>query len=295
MKRRTILLIPLALAGLWLVGVQLGYPLWLSSQPATRPAAPDFTSEAAWIVRPNPLPPAVWEGDWAVDVFLVPPRSASGTAPGQIDTMAEEARTQVLAQTQGLRESLSQLGAVYMPALRMPSPATRGGDWRPAEGDLAEALGAYMQRANRGRALVFAVPPSSMDLLPALEAAAAGQGLDVSQRFLGVITLGEPVGETVPATLCNEAVSPDCNLVLAIESSASPLALFQPRRPGAPEAYSFVDREGEMRRLVVFANNAVDALALGADKMVEPFGAIDVFEPTPILRPGEGEAATPPN
>lgn len=295
MKTRTILLVPLAVVGLWLIGVQLGYPLWLSGQPASRPAAPNFASETAWIVRPDALPPAVWEGDWAVDVFLIPPRPDVGRAPGHVDPTQPEVRTPLQAQTQDLREGLASLGAVYMPALRMPSPATRGGDWQAAEDDVAASLSAYMQRANRGRAVVFVVPPSSLDLLPALEAAAAAQGQDVSQRFLGVITLGEPVSEDVPASLCNAAVSPECNLVLAVDRAGNALNLFQPRRPGAPESYKLSDPEGEARRLAVYSNEAVGALALGADKMVEPFGVIEVFEPTPILRPGEGEEENPPN
>ena len=272
MQLRTLVLGGLALVVLLGVAGLLLLPNWLSRGDPVLAEAPDFTQPSAWILTPDTLPPAVWEEGWAIDFFVLPPVPATLQRHGVVATLDEPARAAINRDTAALVALLEAHGAVYMPALRMPSASARAPDYTASSVDLIAAFRPYLEDRNRGRAIVPVILPGSSELLPELEAASDS----ATERLPLVIVLGSET--TSDINLATET--------LVIETQAgSPLPGIArlPNAPGSSIPADVAQSESDLAAAI----QAVYARLENVPRRAEPLGGFEVIEATPIRRPGE--------
>lgn len=265
------------------LGVWLLLPGWLSrGEPAHAPA-PDFSQSSGWIMAPGETPPAVWETGWAIDFFVLPPVPATLQRHGTVSTVDGEARTAIQAQTSEITNLLSQHGAVYMPALRMPSAAQRTPDYRPAATDLDSALRQYLDADNRGRAIVPVFLPGSGALAPTLANVLSSAPQNVSERVPMLLQAGADLPEELGL------LAPRITLETSDARTLPALA----RLPNAPAATGFADPQHAADTLGTAVEDAYRHLDENVAPRAEPLGDFEVIEVSPIRRPGETNDAEP--
>lgn len=128
------------------------------------PKAPDYSTAAAWAMRPDAPPPGAWETPWGVDVFFI--HSASDYSGGAwnvaIDSPAAMARldNHILPNQAA---PFSKAGPVYAPRYREAAVYAEtdvGGEsdgaFEIAYDDVLAAFDAYLKTDNRGRGIVIA-------------------------------------------------------------------------------------------------------------------------------------------
>lgn len=279
--RKRLLIIPAAAAFLALI-LALGIPAWLSRGTPVTAAAPDFTTETAWIYRPETEPPAVWEEGWALDFILLPHIPESLDRHGVISTGQPHMRDRMISESANLITLLNRHGAVYIPALRVPTAASSEPDYGPTRADLAAALKAYFETDNRGRAVALVAQDNLAGLLTDISSLLAASGHDnVGDRVVLVLL---PDGADTPA----EAGLPHLIYApLPAQPHGTTLAQLM-FLPNLPELHDHIpDAEAASAILEGLVANALLRAEEGSRKLVEPFGAIETIEVPPIMRPSE--------
>lgn len=275
-----------AISGLFVIfcAVVFGVPAYLASGPALHAEPADFSLSESWLVRPEARPEAVWEGDWGLDVFIIPPMADTLHKHGVISLLDHASETGDLLIDNGIMDPLSSIGAVYMPGLRVPTQASPTPDWSATRSDLVAALASYAETDNRGRALAIysamgAVGPVT-DLETVLDEAGAG---DLADRLVLIIS---PEDFDDPSLLVegfpNAAVL-SMDMETAPRSWGQRLAL-----PSVATSWSMPEDAGAVRAaLQAAADTALDRASQNARKMVEPFGAIEIVREAPVNKPCE--------
>ncbi len=277
--------------GLWLLAKDPLLALFTGTGTQTVPTAPDPTQAGGWIARPAAAPPAVWEGGWALDVFALPDGPDISHPRGSLAPTDEPVAQALARQNEPVVSRLSEVGPVYMPALRLPSPAQAQPDWSLALQDTARGFTHYLDVDNRGRGFVLALPARAMRLLPALESVLA-EATDLERdRFAGVILLSASDTEGGPiGALCSRSGVRPCPLSLDLSRPYGPLRLIVPHQPGqkpplqAPDA----DRETDAAAtaLLQYRDRALAYLDTHATREAEPFGGFEEIEVAPVREPG---------
>lgn len=276
---------------LWLIAKDAVFTALTRDGPETSPAAPDPSSISGWLARPAAPPPAVWEGGWALDVFALPDGPDISHPRGSLAPTDEPVAQALARQNEPVVSRLSEVGPVYMPTLRLPSPAQAQPDWSLALQDTARGFTHYLDVDNRGRGFVLALPARAMPLLPALESVLA-EATDLERdRFAGVILLSASDTEGGPiGALCSRSGVRPCPLSLDLSRPYGPLRLIVPHQPGqkpplqAPDA----DRETDAAAtaLLQYRDRALAYLDTHATRKAEPFGGFEEIEVAPVREPG---------
>ncbi|MEM9739407.1 MAG: hypothetical protein AAF829_06020 [Pseudomonadota bacterium] len=272
-----------AIAGLALfsVGIRIGVPAYLATGTPLGAEPADFTVDAGWIKRPETRPDAVWEGGWALDFFVLPPVPDTLQRHGSVSTDAGKAHTAVFSQTTDLVSLLEAHGAVYMPALRMPSQVTAAPDWEMTRSDLVSALSVYTNSDNRGRAMVFVADASTWWLVQSLSDILSAAGSpDVEDR---VVLVMSPTVLAQPDHSMSNAQYHSLNMHAAKGFLQHLLAMPQ-KAPTWQLPENTPESDNRIQSLV---QDALERATQTSAKAVEPFGAIEIIREAPINRPCE--------
>jgi len=264
--------------------VILGVPAILGSGQPLSPPAADFTTSEGWIVRPDTQPDAVWESGWAIDVIMIPQVPDTLSRHGLVSTTAPKVRRGLEQRNRGLVELLDAHGAVYMPALRLPSQASADADWETARGDLAQALASYLSADNRGRAIAFYAEGETGRLLEGLpDLLRAAQDEGAIERVVMLVSPAAQGGWTAQAnTTPNGEV-----LELGLEPGGGSVFRFL-AWPNASEFWQVPGNTTELAiELEAAFRAAVSRAEANAPKTVEPFGAMEIVREAPVNRPCE--------
>ncbi len=254
-----------------------------SGQPLSPPAA-DFTTREGWIVRPDTQPDAVWESGWAIDVIMIPQVPDTLSRHGLVSTTAPKVRRGLEKRNEDLVELLDAHGAVYMPALRMPSQASSDADWEAARGDLAEALASYLSADNRGRAIAFYAEGETGRLLEGLPHLMQ-QARD-ERAIERVVILVSPAA-TAGWTAQVNTVPIGEALELGLEPGGGSALRFL-AWPNPSEFWQVPDDTTELEaELETAFSAALSRVQDNAPKTVEPFGAMEIVREAPVNRPCE--------
>ena len=268
----------------WLFAKQALFTWWYTGSAPVMAEAVDYADPLSWAVRPAASPASVWEVGWRVDVMLLPSWPKAWHKTGDIPPMDMDYGLEQADALAAVLPALRQLGPVYAPRLRMPSPVSADPDWGAAAEDFAAAMDHYYLNENRGRGILLAVPGETLGLAPlAIEALEARQPLE-KQRIAGVIILADRDGP-IPEFPCPFGPDMACPTVIDMPESPPALAWFgamppggaHPRVPGNPDAL-----EG---KLAVTRAYYLDWLEKNAAKQAEPFGGFEVIDVAPISRP----------
>ena len=275
--RKRLLTIPVAVA-VTAFALSLGVPAWLSSgEPITAPA-PDFTTDAGWIYRPETPPPAVWEDGWGLDFILLPHTPETLDRHGVISTGRGPMRDAMISDSANLITLLSRHGGVYVPALRVETAATAEPDMSATREDLIAALQSYFETYNHGRGVALVAQDGHSKLLLEPDRLITEAGLEeVADRFALVLVPGDEVANL--ELLALEGAT------LPAETGGMHLAnlLFL---PNWPELYATIpDSEAASAEIETLVSAAVARLEESSRKMVEPFGEMQPIEVPPIMRP----------
>lgn len=278
--------------GLWLIAKDAVFTALTRDGPETSPAAPDPSSISGWLARPAAPPPAVWDGGWALDVIALPDGPDMARPDGVIDPASEPVNDALIRQNASLVPLLSEVGPVYMPALRLPSPARTRADWDPAAQDAAQAFAHYMEEDNRGRGFVVALPGRDTPLLTALEEVLSKATRLERDRFVGVILLSPADLDDRGAVeaLCSRTGVQPCPLVLDLARPYGALRLVTAHQPGqkpplqAPRTDA--DADPVATALLQYRDRALRFLDSRVTKEAEPFGGFEEIEIAPVREPG---------
>lgn len=219
----------------------------------------DYADAASWAVRPDPLPPAVWEGEWDVDVVLI---SRAEALEADDTEGLEEQRSQSAEVLSKRAEALGKIGPTYAPYLRVAD----------FDADVWKALDRYRTEDNRGRAF-FVVTDAP---LPAEFIAVLKDTPLLRDRFGGVLFFGEDAetsgfaDDVDTATVCSKRYQAEQTCAERVEL----------RRSGGS-----YDLSGGGR----LVNGFVTWLNANASKLAEPLGDLEEVEIIDIRRPGETE------
>ncbi len=263
---------------------------WMSrGAPLEAASAPDHTSDAGWAIKPGDPPPAVWETGWVTDVFLLPPLASAPLRHGTIRPDTTPALRSQIRRAEALATPLFAIGPVYMPKLRLPSPANSAdsADWSLAREDLASALNAYLEQHNKGRAILFAVAPGSEPLLDAVSEVMASGPDELRQRSGGLVVFEAlPQDTGALETICSPAVGENCVLLIA----SSPISdfgwFFAPHLP-SDKPIRALDNPVAAGVDIEARRNAVLAyLEENVARMAEPLPGFETIDVAPIRRPG---------
>ena len=270
----------------WIAFKDAIWTAWASRGNAELAPAPDPMSEAGWLLRPDTPPPAVWDSGWGIDVFMLPARPARAGGPVVISPSDAERRSELVERTEVLAEPLSGLGPVYVPNLRLPSPAARAPDWGPARADLAAAFASYLETDNRGRAVLFAAPPGSEPLLGALAAPLSEAPENVTVRMGGLVHFSGTTPVKPPQAICGPSIAERCLVDIPVSAVRAPLAFLSPRLPSAWPAHEIVSPVTARSALTVRRETVLAWLDKNAAREAEPLGGFETIEVAPIRRPG---------
>lgn len=270
----------------WMAFKDMVWTSWVSRGGAPVARAPDPTQAGVWLVRPASPPPAVWERGWGIDVFMLPPRPSLAADGPVISTSQDNLREQLTARTEALADPLAGIGPIYVPSLRLPSPATHDPDWTLAQRDLETAFAAYLETNNRGRAVLVAVPPGSEPLLGALAIPIAEAPQKLKQRMAGLVHYSADGPVAPPEEICGPAIAQQCLVEIPVIQAKSPLAILAPRLPNASPAYEIASPVTARSALTVRRETVLAWLEKNGAREAEPLGGLETIEVAPIRRPG---------
>lgn len=219
----------------------------------------DYTDAESWAVKPELQPPAVWEGDWDVDVVLI--SRAEALDPADTEDLQKQ-RDKSAGLLSERAEALAKIGPVYAPYLRSAN----------IDEDVARALSQYQTADNRGRAFfVVTDTPLPAEFVSVLQATPL-----LRDRFGGVLFFGEDAetsgftSDVDAATVCSRRYREEQTCAERIEL----------RRSGGSYNLSGGGR---------LVNGFVAWLNANASKLAEPLGDLEEIEIIDIRRPGETE------
>lgn len=261
-----------------------GIPAYLASGTVATAASPDFASDEGWLLRPEARTDAVWENGWALDVIVVPTVPDVLTGHGLLATHNDTIRTATLAQQNSAIEHLKGDGAVYIPAIRMPSPSTKSPDWSTARGDLVAALNEYAKTDNRGRAVAFFADGNSLELLNDLPGLLEeAEAIDLIDRTVLVVTASEVDIASLSLTAFPNAQHHAMGLAQVPATANRWLAL--------PLTATYYVDPAEDDAVGSALDGAVSASLQratdNARKTVEPFGGFEIVREAPVNKPCE--------
>lgn len=247
--------------------------LWLSRSATQAPVVPiqtaDYGMPDAWAVRPDTPPPAVWQGGWAVDVFLV--INSAARSPGPLKTLAVR-DAQAVEDAIGLREGLATIGPVYAPVYSASD----------ADADLERALDLYLSRDNRGRAFVIAtdrtLPASLVDVVTA--------DTLVRERFGGILHLSSTSAAEDLFEPFSERFRPDDYCPDRLISAGGCIATVITTRKGGRSVIAAPPPDGG-----IVLDGYVDWLNTYGVQLAEPLGELEDIPIIDIRRPGETDAS----
>ncbi|MEM0985281.1 MAG: hypothetical protein AAGJ32_03450 [Pseudomonadota bacterium] len=252
-----------------------------ASAATSAPVAPDYAQTTSWITRPDTPPPSVWEAGWDVDLFLLPPWPKAWAAPGTIDPRDgayRRAQTEALAD---IREAWPAEQAVYSPALRVPSPASRTPDWIAAQADLEAATETYFEDLNTGRAVAFVVPAGAGELIPALKAALAARSDLERSRVISITALG--TGDpALDAALEGCSFGDGCPDTLPVHTAPTWRARVAPQPPGGVHPFRTDDRGALSSAYTSLKARWLSHLNENVSKPAEPLGDFETIGLAPI-------------
>lgn len=270
----------------WLAFKDIVWTVWHSQTGEPVAEAPDHTQGSGWLLRPENPPPAVWERGWAIDIFMLPARPGYGSRGKVIDPSLDAVRTQITERTEALAGPLSGIGPIYVPALRLPSPAIRDPDWSLAKSDLTNAFAAYLETDNRGRAILIAVPPGSEPLLGALSPPLAEASKNLKDRMAGLVQYNTDVPANPPDEICGPAIMQQCLISLPVMKAEAPLAILAPNLPNAWPRHEIISPVTARSALTVRRETVLAWLEKNGAREAEPLGGLETIEVAPIRRPG---------
>jgi len=219
----------------------------------------DYADAASWAVKPDPMPPAVWEGDWDVDVVLISRAEALEAGDGEDLEKQRGKSAEALGKQAG---ALGKIGPTYAPYLRNAN----------FEADVAAALNHYRLEDNRGRAFFVATDsPLPADFIMVLRETPLFR-----DRFGGVLFFGEDAetsgfaSDVDATTVCSKRYKAEQTCTERVEL----------RRSGGS-----YDLTGGGR----LVNGFVTWLNANTSKLAEPLGELEEVEIIDIRRPGETE------
>ncbi len=230
------------------------------SPPAPEPPldALAYAEPNSWAVWPDPLPPPVWDGGWAIDVFLVTKAAMLSGGPVENRAMAAE---RARAASARLADSFASVGAAFAPFLRKDMAAS----------DIMVAFETYLSSANGGRAFVIVTDqPLPLQLADILE----GADPLLRDRFGGILVLGggdNPQAEVFAGlpegtVFCSRRFAPGESCVESLTASGRP-------------------RNGEGSGRII--GGLTDWLEREAARPAEPLGELENIEIREIKRPEE--------
>ncbi len=270
----------------WIAFKDSAWTAWLNRGEPHAAPSPDYATQAGWLIRPQSQPPAVWDSNWAIDVFMLPPRPGQGRAAGMIATDDANLRQHLAARAEGLADPLARIGPVYVPHLRQPAAASRQPDWSAAQRDLATAFSAYLENDNRGRAVLFAVPPGSEQLLPALGESLIGAPPALGERTVGLVHFSDALQVEPPAMLCGPAVAGDCIVEIPVSARFDWKDFLSPNLPNASPEHEIISPMTARAALTVRRDSILAWLDRNGARPAEPLDSFETIGVAPIRRPG---------
>ncbi len=265
MKRSTLVI---AIIALLAVG---GWWLWnnvISPKPMLELEPLNYMEDSSWAALPVQAPPAVWSGDWGIDVFIV---SEDAALEARSQAGLEKKERLARAQAGALKASLQSIGEIYAPLYRSNAQSD----------DVTRAFETYLRTDNRGRALVIAHDTS----LPESVLARLEQDETLRDRFGGFLSIsdarsgipklleaGMAPAEGAPLPYCNDRLNDasSCQMIVPAHKSKGLWVLDGEGVPGGELIESFPEW-----------------LETNGSKMAEPLGDFEEVEIVDIRRPGD--------
>ncbi|MEO0465763.1 MAG: hypothetical protein AAF216_04415 [Pseudomonadota bacterium] len=291
-RHRTILfaLAVTLLIGGWFLAMKVVIPGQLRSGDPVTVAPLDYEVPRSWLVRPTTPPSAVWEEGWAIDFFVVPPAPQTAQPRGAVDPTSTEFAAWQLDQKQPLLDALSPHGAIYMPAIRWHSPVAETSlDSSSVSDDLTSSFQSYLDRDNRGRAVIFVLPSNLQNLLLSLERAVEVGPNDTSSRMAGVLFVG-PRGfppTTIPVLVCSAGLGDTCFLELAASQAPNSFEWLSVPLPYRIAPMSLDDIAESDRAIGAHVRAVLTDLENNVSKTAEPLEALEAVEIPTVRRPGQ--------
>lgn len=248
-----------------------GWWLWnniISPQPLLDLEPLNYTEDSSWAALPVQTPPAVWSGEWGVDVFVV---SKDARLVARTQVGLEKRERVARAQADALRTYLQPVGEVYAPLFRGNAESD----------DITRAFETYLRTDNRGRALVITHDmPLPDSVLARLE-----QDPELRNRFGGFLSLSTARTGITPlyadgSAPNDEGTFPWCNARL---NEANSCQMIVPARK--VKGLWVLESEGVPGGDMIAT--FPDWLEANVGKMAEPLGDFEEIEIVEIRRPGD--------
>jgi len=290
MRPGIVFLLILGFALAWVLLKDSAWMAYFNQGEAATAPPPSYEGQDNWAHWPEPAPAPVWEAGWDVDVFLIPPMPAAAHRHGIMAASHPRARHSVVSRAEPLVGALSELGPVYMPLVRAPSPADRAPDWSESRADLAAALDTYLETRNAGRALVIAVPPGSGRLLEAVTRSVAQSQTGLDARLGGVVRFRQEAPKAIPAQLCGQAAEAlGCRIDIASRADSGVRKLVLPTLPGGSPLLELAAPDAAQAALRARREELRAWLEANLAKRAEPLDGFETIEVAPVRKPGQAE------